>query len=166
MHELRALFMPTYSCLVLFEVSYSCNTQTASPVTSNSPVWVSERSSGASNSTFLPMSRELKWTLVVLVLSIISGKRWVQIISLASNYWIDVNLHRFLSVVTLLTHHSTVHRIIDRPGLKRTSKIIQFQPPCYVQGHQLPDQAAQSHIQPGLECLQEWGIHSLLGYFW
>ena len=25
------------------------------------------------------------------------------------------------------------------------------------------NQAAQSHIQPGLECLQGWGIHSLLG---
>ena len=35
--------------------------------------------------------------------------------------------------------------------------------PCYVQGHQPPDQAALSHIQPGLECLQGWGIHSLLG---
>ena len=35
--------------------------------------------------------------------------------------------------------------------------------PCHVQGHQPPDQAAQSHIQPGLECLQEWGIHNLLG---
>ena len=35
--------------------------------------------------------------------------------------------------------------------------------PCYVQGHQPPDQAAQSHIQPGLECLQEWDIHNLLG---
>jgi len=32
--------------------------------------------------------------------------------------------------------------------------IISFQPPCYVQGCQPPDQAAQSHIQPGLECLQ------------
>ena len=32
-----------------------------------------------------------------------------------------------------------------------------------MQGHQLPDQAAQSHIQPGLECLQGWGIHNLLG---
>ena len=41
--------------------------------------------------------------------------------------------------------------------------IIKFQPPCYLQGHQPPDQAAQSHIQPGLECLQGWGIHSLLG---
>ena len=40
---------------------------------------------------------------------------------------------------------------------------IQFQPPCYVQGHQPPDQAAQSHIQPGLECLQGWGIHNFLG---
>ena len=34
---------------------------------------------------------------------------------------------------------------------------------CYVLGHQPPEQAAQSHIQPGLECLQGWGIHSLLG---
>jgi len=34
--------------------------------------------------------------------------------------------------------------------------------PCYVQGRQPADQAAQSHIQPGLECLQGWGIHSLL----
>ena len=34
---------------------------------------------------------------------------------------------------------------------------------CYVQGRQPADQAAQSHIQPGLECLQGWGIHSLLG---
>ena len=36
--------------------------------------------------------------------------------------------------------------------------------PCYVQGHQPPDQAAQSHIQPGFECLQGWGIHNLLGH--
>ena len=41
--------------------------------------------------------------------------------------------------------------------------IIEFQPPCYVQGHQPLDQAAQSHIQPGLECLQGWGNHNLLG---
>ena len=34
-----------------------------------------------------------------------------------------------------------------------------------MQGRQPPDQAAQSHIQPGLECLQGWGIHSLLGLF-
>ena len=41
--------------------------------------------------------------------------------------------------------------------------IIEFQPPCYVQGRQPLDQAAQSHIQPGLEWLQGWGIHNLLG---
>ena len=35
--------------------------------------------------------------------------------------------------------------------------------PCHGQGRQPPDQAAQSHIQPGLECLQRWSIHSLLG---
>jgi len=29
--------------------------------------------------------------------------------------------------------------------------IIEFQPPCYVRGHQPLDQAAQSRIQPGLE---------------
>jgi len=41
--------------------------------------------------------------------------------------------------------------------------IIEFQPPCYVWGRQPLDQTAQSHIQPGLECLQGWGIHHLLG---
>ena len=44
--------------------------------------------------------------------------------------------------------------------------IMEFQPPCYVQDRQPPDQAAQSRIQPGiqpgLECLQGWGSHSLL----
>ena len=54
-------------------------------------------------------------------------------------------------------------RIIEWPGLKRTTMISEFQPPCYVQGRQPPDQAAQNHIQPGLECLQGWGIHNLLG---
>ena len=38
--------------------------------------------------------------------------------------------------------------------------IIESQPPRYVQGLQPADQAAQSHIQPGLECLQGWGIHN------
>jgi len=37
---------------------------------------------------------------------------------------------------------------------------ISFQPPCYVQGHQPADQAAQSHIYLGLECLQGWDIHN------
>jgi len=41
--------------------------------------------------------------------------------------------------------------------------IIEFQPPYYVQGRQSLEQDAQSHIQPGLECLQGWGIHNLLG---
>jgi len=55
------------------------------------------------------------------------------------------------------------HRIIEWTGLKRTIMIIQFQPCFYVQGHQPLDQAVQSHIQSGLECLQGWGIHSILG---
>ena len=58
---------------------------------------------------------------------------------------------------------STFHRNIEWPGLKRTKMIIDFQPPCYVQGRQSRDQAVQSNIQPGLECLQGWGTHSLLG---
>ena len=41
--------------------------------------------------------------------------------------------------------------------------LISFQLPCYVQGRQPADQAAQSHIQPGLECLQGWGLHNLRG---
>jgi len=35
--------------------------------------------------------------------------------------------------------------------LKKTTVLIWLQPLCYVQGRQPPDQAAQSHIQPGLE---------------
>ena len=55
------------------------------------------------------------------------------------------------------------HRIIEWLELNdhRVTMIIEFQPPCYVQGCQPLDQAAQSHIQPGLECLQGWGIHNL-----
>jgi len=52
-------------------------------------------------------------------------------------------------------------------GWKGTTVLIQFQPPCYVQGCQPPAQGAQSHIQRGLECLQGWGnglhiAHSVL----
>jgi len=32
--------------------------------------------------------------------------------------------------------------------------------PCYVQGRQPPDQAAQTHNKPGPECLQGWGIQN------
>ena len=54
------------------------------------------------------------------------------------------------------------HRIIEWPGLKRTTVIIKFQPPCYVQGCQPLDQAARSHIQLGLEFLQ--GFFTILKY--
>ena len=40
---------------------------------------------------------------------------------------------------------------------------IYFPPPCYVQGRQPLDQSALCHMQPGLECLQGWGIHNLQG---
>ena len=32
------------------------------------------------------------------------------------------------------------HRITEWPGLKRTTMMIEFQPPCYVQGRQICDQ--------------------------
>jgi len=54
-------------------------------------------------------------------------------------------------------------RIIEWPGLKRTTMIIELQHPCYVQGRQPLAWAAQSNIQPGLECIQGWGIHNLTG---
>jgi len=41
--------------------------------------------------------------------------------------------------------------------------IIVFQTPSYVQGHQPADQAAQSHIQPGLECLTDGASTASLG---
>jgi len=52
-------------------------------------------------------------------------------------------------------------RITEWLGLEEIST-IKFQPPCHMQGCQPPhlilDQAAQGHIQPGLEHLQGWGI--------
>ena len=51
--------------------------------------------------------------------------------------------------------------------MEGTLRIIKFQPRCHRQGHQPPDlvldQAAQDPIQPGLEHLEGWGIHSLSG---
>ena len=56
----------------------------------------------------------------------------------------------FLSWTSKLAEFkSQNHSIVEWPGLKRTTMIIEFQPSCYVQGCQPPDPAAQSHIQPG-----------------
>ena len=53
------------------------------------------------------------------------------------------------------------------PGWKGPQGSLNLQPPCRMQGHQpprlIPAQAAQGPIQPGLEHLQGWGIHSLSG---
>jgi len=76
---------------------------------------------------------------------------------------VKANSPEFLMSLATILNILIIHRIIEWPGLKRTTMIIEFQPPCYLQGRQPPDQAAQSHIQPGLECLQGWGIHNLLG---
>ena len=47
--------------------------------------------------------------------------------------------------------------------IESQNEIIEFQPPCCVQGHQPLDRAAQSHIQPGLECLQDGVSTTSLG---
>jgi len=61
-----------------------------------------------------------------------------------------------------------IHRIKEWLGLEDTSRIMDLQPPHHRQGHQPPhlklDQAAQGPIQPRLEHLQGWGIHSLSGF--
>jgi len=68
-----------------------------------------------------------------------------------------------LSEVLNVPLNLQIHRIIEWPGLKRTTMIIEFQPPCYAQGCQPPDQAAQSHIQPGLECPRDGASTTSLG---
>lgn len=88
LHQVHGLtvdlvLLPTRSCLAPLEASegiqqaFSCCTRTASPVTSNSPAGMSERSSDISDCTFMLMCGQLNCTSVVLVLSTINGKRWV-----------------------------------------------------------------------------------------
>ena len=60
------------------------------------------------------------------------------------------------------------HTIIEPLELEGTPGITRFQSHCHRQGHQPPDlvdleQVVQGPIQPGLEHLQGWGIHSLAG---
>ena len=49
------------------------------------------------------------------------------------------------------------YSIIEQFVLVGTFKIIQSQPPRYMQGHLPLDQVAHSPIQPGLECFQGGG---------
>jgi len=76
-------------------------------------------------------------------------------------------LSTMLGAALTLELQKHYHRIIEWLGLEGTSRIMKIQHPCHRQGHQpphlIPDQAAQGPIQPGLECLQGWGIHNLLG---
>jgi len=97
-----------------------------------------------------------------------AGKWWAPELTPDKRPDRSYSLHRAESSRQVFPHGNrslarVSRRIIEWPGLKRTIMIIEFQPPCHVQGHQPPDQAAQSHIQPGLECLHGWGIHNLLG---
>ena len=60
---------------------------------------------------------------------------WIIFFFLMKQYF-----HFYMAVIQFQFVH---HRIIEWPGLKRTTMIIHFQPPCYVQGCQPPDQPAQ-----------------------
>mgnify|MGYP001854006266 CR=1 FL=1 len=51
---------------------------------------------------------------------------------------------KYLSLLNKDDDLVVAHRIIEWPGLKRTTMIIEFQPPYYVQGHQPHDQASSS----------------------
>ena len=42
--------------------------------------------------------------------------------------------------------------------------IVEVHTPCYGQDRQPLVPAAQGHTHPGLECLQAWGTHTLLGH--
>ena len=55
------------------------------------------------------------------------------------------------------------NRIVECFGLEGTFRGQLAQPPCSEQGHLQLDQVAQSPIQPGFECFQEWGLHYLSG---
>ena len=48
-------------------------------------------------------------------------------------------------------------------GLEGTLKRYVVQPHCNEQGHHQLHQAAQSPIQPDLECFQGWGTYHLSG---
>jgi len=56
----------------------------------------------------------------------------------------------------MLQNHRTV-------WVERTFKDLLVQPPCSDQGHLQLDQAAQSPVQPSLECFQGRGIDHLCG---
>ena len=56
----------------------------------------------------------------------------------------------YLSTKAKIQINSWNHRIVEWPGLKRMM-IIEFQPPCYVHDCKQLEQAAGSHIHPGLE---------------
>ena len=54
--------------------------------------------------------------------------------------------------------------IIGPFELEETLKCHMVQFPCSELGHLQLHQVAQSPVQPGLECLQEWGTHHLSGH--
>jgi len=55
------------------------------------------------------------------------------------------------------------HHRIECFGLEGTFRGHLAQPPCSEQGHLQLHQAAQSPVQPGLECFQGGGIYTLSG---
>jgi len=77
---------------------------------------------------------------------------------LRHKYW-----HSLTNYLWLLFSTGELNRIIECFELEGTFKNTQFQSPCHWQVCHPSDQAAQGSIQPGLECLQGWSIHSLSG---
>jgi len=60
-------------------------------------------------------------------------------------------------------HHSLNQKIIEWLQLGRDLKAHMVPTPCCRQGYHPPARAVQGPIQPGLEHLQGWGIHSFSG---
>ena len=83
------------------------------------------------------------------------------------------DLKVFMTLCWLLLVYEYQYRITEWPGLEGNSRITNLQPrplpppPPPQEGPPtsalIPDQAAQGSIQPGLEHLQRWSIHSLSG---
>jgi len=76
--------------------------------------------------------------------------------------WIVPNpLHQLHAAPWMHQHCTATHHRIRMAWVEKDHNAHPVPTPCYVQGRQPPAQAAQSHIQPGLECLQGWGIMEL-----
>ena len=75
----------------------------------------------------------------------------------------SLSLGCFLAFLQNFTKTVNIIKSYRMAWVEKDHSVHLVSTPCCVQGRQSAAQAAQSHIQPGLDCLQGWGIHSLLG---